>query len=211
MCSTTALASPYIGIQYGMGNVSTDETVVFDDKVTLTPDGSTDTLGVFIGYRFNDKFALEIGYSNYQVDQSRDKFNGIVKHQFPGSVTPLDAVHETEWDAEMEANQWSIMPTYSHALNDKWEVIVGVGLTYSQYSFSGHSADEFEAVINDDIEQTVLRSVADNVNKSAVGGIGKIGVNYFILPPWQVGLSAQYQVDSITSVAQLALTTSYHF
>lgn len=210
LCSSSALAAPYVGVQYGIANVSTDETMVFvDDQVSLTPDSSSETFGAFVGYHISDTFALEFGYNHYQVDQSKEIFNGIVSHNFGGQT--LDALHETEWDADMVSDQLYIMPTWSHTMNDKWQLTLGLGLTYSQYRFDGHSTNEFEAIINDDIEQSVLRSTLGESKADALGGIAKVGVNYFIVPQWQVGLSAHYQADNIASVTQLALATSYHF
>ena len=216
MCSTTVFAGPYIGVQYGTSNIDTNEKITFEEPllpqdVSLTPDGNTGAASAFIGYQFNDKFSLELGYSDYRVDRSQEAFMGIVSYQFPTSGMELDARHETEWDAEMRAKQVYILPTYLHSFSDKWQLTLGLGLTYSEYSFSGHAMDEYEALIDDDIEHHVLRSSLNSTSKNAIGGVGKIGIGYFIFPSWKVGLSAQYQADEIASAAQLALSTSYHF
>lgn len=199
--STTVLAAPYVGLEYGVTNMNHDYSTTFSqDNVTLTPDDSSSAFGGFVGYRFND-FGLELGYKKFESDNSRSEYKGIVGQEH----------HEREWDADLDASQFTFKPVYFYNINDKLQLKTGLGLTYTQYKYNSSSQDEFENVLNDDIERTVGRPGGESKKDDVWGGIASVGLEYMVIPNLALGASASYQVDSVANSTSFMLSSAYYF
>ncbi len=101
---------------------------------------------VFVGYTFNDSWALELGYSQYELDDSRSNDLGVV------SVNGQDYWQEMDWDSSIKAKQISFAPVYTYAMDDKWSLKFKAGVTYTQYESKAGKYEELELLINDDVE-----------------------------------------------------------
>ena len=199
--STTVLAAPYVGLEYGVTNMNHDYSTTFSqDNVTLTPDDSSSAFGGFVGYRFND-FGLELGYKKFESDNSRSEYKGIVGQEH----------HEREWDADLDASQFTFKPVYFYNINEKLQLKTGLGLTYTQYKYNSSSQDEFENVLNDDIERTVGRPGGESKKDDVWGGIASVGLEYMVIPNLALGASASYQVDSVANSTSFMLSSAYYF
>ena len=199
--STATVAAPYIGLEYGVTNMSHDYSSTFSqDNVTLTPDDSSSAFGGFVGYRFND-FGLELGYKKFESDDSRSEYKGTVNQEH----------HEREWDADLDASQFTFKPVYFYSINDKLQLKTGLGLTYTQYKYNSSSQDEFENVLNDDIERTVGRPGGESKKDDVWGGIASVGIEYMVIPNLALGASASYQADSVANSTSFMLSSAYYF
>lgn len=199
--STATIAAPYVGLEYGVTNMSHDYSTTFSqDNVTLTPDDSSSAFGGFVGYRFND-FGLELGYKTFESDDSRSEYKGIVGQEH----------HEREWDADLDASQFTFKPVYFYNINDKLQLKTGLGLTYTQYKYNSSSQDEYENVLNDDIERTVGRLGGESQKDDVWGGIASVGLEYMVIPNLALGASASYQVDSVANSTSFMLSSAYYF
>ena len=92
--STSVFAAPYVGLEYGVTNMSHDYSTTFSDNVSLTPDDSSSAFGGFVGYRFN-KFGLELGYKKFESDDSRSK---TLNYNPPVET-------EREWNADLDRSE----------------------------------------------------------------------------------------------------------
>lgn len=199
--STATIAAPYVGLEYGVTNMSHDYSTTFSqDNVTLTPDDSSSAFGGFVGYRFND-FGLELGYKTFESDDSRSEYKGIAGQEH----------HEREWDADLDASQFTFKPVYFYNINDKLQLKTGLGLTYTQYKYNSSSQDEYENVLNDDIERTVGRLGGESQKDDVWGGIASVGLEYMVIPNLALGASASYQVDSVANSTSFMLSSAYYF
>ncbi|WP_375321100.1 AcfA family outer membrane beta-barrel protein [Aliivibrio logei] len=201
--STTVFAAPYVGLEYGVTNMSHDYSTTFSDNVSLTPDDSNSAFGGFVGYRFNE-FGLELGYKKFESDDSRSVM-----------ITPSDQAgftQEREWDADLDASQFTFKPVYFYNINEKLQLKTGLGLTYTQYKYNSSSQDEFENILNDDIENTKPRNTGGESQKDDVwGGIASVGIEYMVIPNLALGASASYQADSIANATSFMLSSAYYF
>ena len=199
--STATIAAPYVGLEYGVTNMSHDYSTTFSqDNVTLTPDDSSSAFGGFVGYRFND-FGLELGYKTFESDDSRSEYKGIVGQEH----------NEREWDADLDASQFIFKPVYFYNINDKLQLKTGLGLTYTQYKYNSSSQDEYENVLNDDIERTVGRLGGESQKDDVWGGIASVGLEYMVIPNLALGASASYQVDSVANSTSFMLSSACYF
>lgn len=77
-CSVSVSAAPYVGLEYGLGTTDHDLEPHFSaDNVTLNPELEDGIFSGFVGYAFNDNWALELGYSQFDLDDSHSKNLGI--------------------------------------------------------------------------------------------------------------------------------------
>ncbi|MCF1428153.1 MAG: AcfA family outer membrane beta-barrel protein [Shewanella sp.] len=208
----TSNSGIYTGLEYGISSVDQDYHTNFPkDKVNVKPGGGTDIGGAFIGYRFENNLGVEFGYNQYKAKDSFGKNMGVVEHLFTESGSALQANQERSWDANTTAHQYSVKPVYFMPLTDKFTLKAGLGLVLTHYSYHSGSEDEFEAVGNDDLEQTISREGGEHHTENAVGGIASVGLNYNVYKGLDLGVSAQYQIDHVANVSELLLSATYQF
>ena len=203
MLSSSAFAAPYVGLEYGVTSMDSKYTTNFaGDAVSLNPNEASDSFGGFIGYRF-DSVGFELGYKQYEADDSRSI------HIYP-STTPGFS-QEREWNADVDAKQLTFKPVYFYSINEKLQLKTGLGLTYTQYKYNSSSHDEFEMILNDDVEHNVARNGGEVRKDNVFGAIASVGLEYKVIQNLAVGASASYQVDSMASASSFMLTSSYCF
>ncbi|MUH98123.1 AcfA family outer membrane beta-barrel protein [Aliivibrio fischeri] len=199
--STATIAAPYVGLEYGLTNMSHDYSTTFsNDNVSLTPDDSSSAFGGFVGYRFNE-FGLELGYKKFESDDSRSQ---MLVSDKPGYTK------EREWDADLDATQFTFKPVYFYNINEKVQLKTGLGLTYTQYKFDSSANTEYENDLTDH-EFTQDYVAGDSKSESVFGGIASVGIEYMVIPNLALGASASYQVDSIANSTSFMLSSAYYF
>ena len=198
--STATIAAPYVGLEYGLTNMSHDYSTTFsNDNVSLTPDDSSSAFGGFVGYRFNE-FGLELGYKKFESDDSQNK---VLSYAYPVET-------EREWDADLDATQFTFKPVYFYNINEKVQLKTGLGLTYTQYKFDSSANTEYENDLTDH-EYTTDYVAGDSKSESVFGGIASVGIEYMVIPNLALGASASYQVDSIANSTSFMLSSAYYF
>jgi accessory colonization factor AcfA len=203
MLSSSAFAAPYVGLEYGVTSMDSKYTTNFTgDAVSLNPNEASDSFGGFIGYRF-DSVGFELGYKQYEADESRSI------HIYP-STTPGFS-QEREWNADVDAKQLTFKPVYFYSINEKLQLKTGLGLTYTQYKYNSSSHDEFEMILNDDVEHNVARNGGEVRKDNVFGAIASVGLEYKVIQNLAVGASASYQIDSMASASSFMLTSAYYF
>ncbi|MGR5130806.1 AcfA family outer membrane beta-barrel protein [Vibrio alfacsensis] len=203
--SFSVSAAPYVGLEYGFGTTDHDiETSFKADGVTLNPELEDGIFGGFVGYSLNDSWAVELGYSQFDLDDSRSKNLGIV------DIDGQNYHHEMDWDSSIKAKQITFAPVFSHALNDKWTTKFKAGLSYTQYESKASKHEEHELVSNDDVEMgsTLFHSSEKN---NELGAMFSVGAEYKILPQLTIGANAKYQLDSYANTASINLGSTYYF
>lgn len=193
-----AFANPYLGLEYGMLHTDHDfEPTVNGEQ--LNPESNDAVLGGYLGYKFNDNWGLELGYRQFDMDDSK------------GNETQ-DATYEYEqdWDADIKAKQFTLMPMYFHNFNDKWTMKAGAGVTYTQYDYSSSYKAEQEEHLTD-IDTVTDYQKGPSGSSNEFGGIASIGIEYAIVSGFTVGANAKYQIDSYANAATFSLTTAYYF
>ncbi len=203
MLSSSAFAAPYVGLEYGVTSMDSKYTTNFaGDAVSLNPNEASDSFGGFIGYRF-DSVGFELGYKQYEADDSRSI------HIYPSTTSGFS--QEREWNADVDAKQLTFKPVYFYSINEKLQLKTGLGLTYTQYKYNSSSHDEFEMILNDDVEHNVARNGGEARKDNVFGAIASVGLEYKVIQNLAVGASASYQVDSMASASSFMLTSSYYF
>lgn len=203
--SLSVAAAPYVGLEYGFGSTDHDfETSFQADGVNLNPELEDGILGGFVGYSINESWAIELGYSQFELDDERSKNLGIV------DINGQMYQHEMEWDSSIKAKQITLAPVFSYAVNDKWTTKMKAGVTYTQYESTARKSEEHELVINDDVElnNTLFHRSEKN---DEFGAMVSIGAEYEIASGFTVGANAKYQLDSYTNTASLNVSSTYYF
>lgn len=191
-------ANPYIGLEYGMATTDHDFEPVVNGQ-QLNPESDEGMFGAFVGYQFNNNWGLELGYRQFDMDDSKST-----------EVVEGGLEKESEWDADISAKQFTLMPIYTHSFNDQWSLKAGAGITYTQYDFNSSYSYE-EEVIATDVDQNYQRTAGPSGSSNEFGGIASIGVEYAIIPAFTVGANAKYQADSYANTATFSVMTAYYF
>ncbi|MHC0045172.1 AcfA family outer membrane beta-barrel protein [Vibrio campbellii] len=203
--SFSVAAAPYVGLEYGFGTTDHDFETSFEaDGVNLNPEQEDGIFGGFVGYSINDSWAVELGYSQFELDDSRSKNLGIE------NIDGKDYHREMEWDSSIKAKQITLAPVFSYALNDKWTTKVKAGLSYTQYESKAGKYEEHELVSNDDVEmsKTLFHSTEKN---NELGAVFSVGAEYKIFPQLTIGANAKYQLDSYANTASINVGSTYYF
>ncbi|MEZ8862914.1 AcfA family outer membrane beta-barrel protein [Vibrio sp. 10N.247.311.51] len=191
-------SGPYLGLEYGLTYSDHDFEPVINGK-QLNPESDGAVLGGFIGYKFENSWAVELGYSQFELDDSY-------------SIETQDASYEYEkdWDADIEAKQFTLIPMYFHDLNEKWSMKGGIGLSYTKYEYgSSYKAEQEEHISG--IEQVTDYQKGPTGSSHELGGIASIGIDYTLMSNLTFGASAKYQIDNYANTATFNLMTAYYF
>ena len=189
-------AAPYVGLQYGVASVNHDFSTTFkSDAVTLTPDSSSSFIGGFVGYRA-DNLGLELSYKKLSGDDSHNQ--------------QLSTTEENEWDATYDASQISLKPVLFMPLTEQLTLKTGLGVSYTQYDYSAAGTYEKEIPGDDNDIETPLAG-GDHSSESAFGATASIGLDYALQQHLNLGLAAEYTVDSVASNSAIMVSASYQF
>jgi len=196
-----AVSAPYVGLEFGSTFVSGDiENEFSGGNVNLNPNSSDTSISAFVGYQFNKSWALELGYRQFELDDS-----------FSTETFESDTVYlEEEWEESIEAQQLTLMPVYSYHLNEKWKLKSGLGVTYTQYEQTASYSTEKETIFDHDIPGSET-SLEERGELQQWGGIAMVGVEYNIFSNLTVGAAAKYHADSYAQALSVNISTSYSF
>ncbi|EOW9459875.1 AcfA family outer membrane beta-barrel protein [Vibrio cholerae] len=207
LISYCAYSNTYIGIEYGYGAVNHDYKVNYiQDGVSLDPDISNGKVSLFGGYQFTEQFSLEFGYSFFKFEDDYSRTIGTI------SDSGRDYIHEREWDARVNADQFYIAPAFSFYFDGqkKWKANIKTGVTYTQYHSKSMSYDQYEYILNDDIEFMINRHSNERKNNE-IGFLIGAGVDYNIYDNLWLGLSISYQIDEFSDSTLAGVSAYYRF
>jgi accessory colonization factor AcfA len=202
--SFSAISAPYIGVEYGIGSTSHNYQQHFiSPSIKLDPSLDDGVLSGFIGYSLTPSWAVEFGYSQFDLNDDRSQYTGA------GSDATGNYTTENEWNASIKAKQFSLAPVYTHVLNEKWLSKVKMGITYTQYDITNSTGWEKE-YHREDIE---ISGTNDSHSSSSnkLGGFISIGAEYKVIPQLTIGANAKYQIDSFANTASVNLGSTYYF
>ncbi|WP_318468374.1 AcfA family outer membrane beta-barrel protein [Photobacterium leiognathi] len=203
LLSGSVSATPYMGLEYGATSVKHDyQTHFSEDKKTVVPSKSASVLGGFIGYKTENNYGLELGYKQFGLDAESSQ---LLQSDKPGFVL------EREWESDLSVKQISLKPVYFYSLSENIQFKSGLGLTYSHYEYNSSSYDEYEHVLNDDIEINLPRSGGESKKDSAFGLVASVGVDYNFYRNIHIGAVMEYYVDNIANGGNITVNTSYFF
>ena len=203
--SFSVTAAPYVGLEYGFGATNHNfETSFKNEGVNLNPKMKDGIFGGFVGYSINDTWALELGYHQFELEDSQSQPQGIA------NIGGQNYHEKLEWDSSVKAKQMSLAPVFNYALSEKWTAKAKAGLTYTQYESKASKSREYEHVFNDDIEMS--KNLFHRSEKSnEFGAMVAVGAEYEIFPQLTVGANAKYQLDSYANTASINVGSTYYF
>ncbi|PSV57340.1 AcfA family outer membrane beta-barrel protein [Photobacterium sp. GB-3] len=201
--SGSAVATPYMGLEYGAASVKHDYQTHFraDNKTVVASDSSS-VFGGFIGYKTENNYGLELSYKQFDLDGDSSQ---LLLSDKPGFIL------EREWESDLSVKQISLKPVVFYSLSENIQLKGGLGLTYSHYKYTSSSHDEYEHVLNDDIEINLPRSGGESKKDSALGIVASVGVDYNLYRNIHIGAAMEYYVDSIANGGNITVNTSYFF
>lgn len=201
--SFSALSNAYVGLEYGLASTNHDGQSRFTSspEVILDPSNEDGILGGFVGYSLSPKWAIELGYNQFDLDADNSRF---VKYD---ATTQIKT--EEEWNAKVKAKQFTLAPVYTHTLNEKWQAKFKAGLTYTQYDVSGSHYLEDENQLTDVEIITPKSGYSSSFNE--IGGLISVGTEYEVYPHLAVGANIKYQFDSFANTVAFNIGTTYYF
>ncbi|ENH7393907.1 AcfA family outer membrane beta-barrel protein [Vibrio vulnificus] len=201
--SFSAISSPYIGLEYGLGSTRHDDQSRFTSspEVKLNPSNEDGILGGFIGYSLSSQWAIELGYNQFDLEADRSRF---VKFDPTTHVKT-----EEEWHSRIKAKQFTFAPVYTYTLSERWQAKFKAGLTYTQYDVSGSHYLEDENELTD-VETITPKSSYANLSNE-FGGLLSVGTEYEVYSQLMVGVNIKYQFDSFANTASFNIGSTYYF
>jgi len=200
--SFSAVSAPYIGLEYGFGSTSHDTQSNFTSSpVTLEPSNEDGILSGFVGYSLTPSWAIEFGYSQFELDDDRSLF---VKYD-PATYIKT----EEEWNSKVKAKKFTLAPVYTYTLSEKWQAKFKAGLTYTQYGVSASHYLEHENELTD-VEAITPKSSYSNTSNE-IGGLASVGTEYEVYSQLTVGANVKYQFDSFANTVSFNIGSTYYF
>ncbi|WP_146490687.1 AcfA family outer membrane beta-barrel protein [Vibrio sp. T20] len=198
---TVALANPYVSLNYGFNN--TDQAISTPSNLVpmATTDEDSASFGGAVGYKFNESWALELGYRHFSNEGESELY-----------ITDTELYEESiEASSEINVHQLTLKPIYSFHLTEKLDFKLGAGVSLTQYQYSSkvvHETDEEK--FPEDIETSaVLHN--ENSEEWIVGGIASLGLAYNFTNHFALGAEVSYQADEKAQNINAGINASYTF
>jgi hypothetical protein len=194
--STATLAGPYVGVGYQAGASRVEQDSLKNPVVDGRPldqSGSESSGGgrLLAGYRFNDRWALELSLEQPSLETSIEE---------PVGSTGDDE----EWESSIDASHIALAPVYQHRLAERFELRLSAGVLYGDYDLErSHWID-----VDNGPDQLVF---SEKDSKSEVGGM--VGVGAAWQTPWKFDVLGEviHQRTSVLSNTGFALSAVYRF
>lgn len=194
--STATLAGPYVGIGYQAGASRVEQDSLRDPVVDGRPldqsDNESSSGGrLLAGYRFNDRWALELSFQQPSLETS-------IEEPVAGSGD------DEEWESSIDASHFALAPVFQHRLAERFELRLSAGLLYGDYDLErSHWIDV------DNGPDQLLFSEKDS--RSEFGGMAGVGAAW--QTPWKFDVLGEviYQRTKVLSNTAFALSAVYRF
>ncbi len=194
LASSVAAAGPYVGVGYQAGEARLEQSdlrapLIGGRTLDLGGSQSSSDFAALAGYQFDDRWALELGW--LQVDVEDD-------------FEVRGATQDEEWDASVNGDHFTLAPVYRHALGEKLSLRASAGVVYGRYDIGqSHVID-----VENGPDQTLSRV---SRSESEFGGAASLGFEY--TTPWKVGVigEVKYQHTKVLSNTGVALNLVYRF
>lgn len=198
--SFSAISAPYIGLEYGFSSTEHEIQSNFKDTaIQLEPKSDEGILNGFVGYNFNDAWGIELGYSQYKLEDSRTQLiNATTEYK-----------EEREWQSHIKANQISIAPVFTHNISDRWLAKIKAGLTYTMYDYGSSQSLEKEFHLTDHEVNQIEDSHSNSTNE--IGGLISLGTEFKVINNLTIGMNLKYQFDNTANTASVNLGSTYYF
>jgi opacity protein-like surface antigen len=172
----------------GYAKLSVDDfTQVTSYGETLRTTDGDDTVGFVrgeLGYRFNPRWDLALGYTDYGT--------GEVQVSYPGypnilSILPMPAYSKNVM--KYDATRIALIPSYRHALGEKLSLRVRAGVTYDETN--AHFETTYYQVFSGPPPGTFSKTFSEEKNESW-NYLLSIGAEYAITRHLSIGVTATY-------------------
>ncbi len=207
LCSLSVSAAPYLGAEYNFPIMSKENVFKFETgDPELVPVKEDAHLDFYMGYQITDVWGVELGYSQFSMEDLQSKYLG---QQLISGVAYREYL---DWDSKVKAQQISLAPVYRFNLTEKFKLNFKMGLTYTKYENESNKSNRKDAVLSslhDNLPSEMLYSNSGEF--SEIGLLTSIGVDYFIFNNFALGTNVKYHQDSYMHTANVNVSASYHF
>lgn len=193
-------AKSYVNLGYGVSAPSTDQQLTFTgtENVSISPDTSDSIWSITLGYDTGNNTTIEMAYS---------QFNGDTELEKPATVSG-GLVTSHDYQVNMKAKQFSMTPVYHKSLSNKINIKGGMGVTYTDYEFSGSTSRE----INGNDAGPIPGVVVPAPRSDKKWGVNAtVGADYSLLEGVTIGVQANYSYDSVASHKSVLGTVGFRF
>lgn len=198
--SFSALAKPYIELNYGYSNLSHDLIANYpEDNVRLVPSNSSDAYGITVGFQIDKTMGLEFSYSRSQHDSETSKLISSV-----GGVITKD-----DYDVTLKANTFSLGPVYRLQLAERLFAKGKIAATYTQYDVTTDKSRDVETLATDTEVNTLLSR--KGYHKKKYGVLVGVGLDYRLFHNLYIGGFTSFKYDNNLDAIQLVGTLGYRF
>lgn len=191
-----AWGGPYVGVGYQAGVSRVERNSLRNPDVdgrTLDQSDheSSSSPRLLAGYRFNDRWALELTVQRPGLETS-------IEERVEGTGD------DEEWESSIDGTHVTLAPVFLHPLGERVELRLTAGLLYGDYDLDRtHSLD-----VDNGPDQTIARATDSTSKLGAV-----VGAGVSVRTPWQFDVVAEalHQRTRILSNSTLSLSAVYRF
>jgi opacity protein-like surface antigen len=147
-----------------------------DDSVTFA--------SVEVGCRFNDNWAVGLGYSDYgtaEIQMSFPKYLGYA------SILPFPDYSRNI--LLYDSQQLELVPTYSHALGKRWILHARAGVTYRETK--AHFETTYRTFLSGPPSGVVSETFPEE-KTSTWSYLASVGVEFAVTPRFSIGVMGTY-------------------
>ena len=194
LASSMAAAGPYVGVGYFAGEAKLEQRelrapAIGGRELDLGGSQSASDFTALAGYQFTDRWALELSWQRFDVEDDFE-VRGITQDE--------------EWDASVEGSHFTLAPVYRLPLTERLGFRASAGVVYGRYDIDrSHVID-----VENGPDQTLSRVAG---SESEFGGAVGVGLEYST--PWKLDVIGElkYQRTKVISNSGVAVNLVYRF
>ncbi|MBR7888459.1 outer membrane beta-barrel protein [Marinomonas sp. A79] len=193
-CCSTVYAQPYIGVELFKASTSTDKS----EYENITVDGQNLSLGddseggnrLLIGYQFDNRFGVELGYTHFGREAERER--------------QLSYLQEEEWNADLDIEQLELLLTYTLLITTDLHLQLAGGMVWHKADLDySHQYD------NENAPDQILSSGGSS--DKAQGVSARLALQYNVYKSFAFTGGYQYSTSELIDSSALFAGVHYQF
>ncbi|MGO3408946.1 outer membrane beta-barrel protein [Marinomonas sp.] len=193
-CCSSVSAQPYIGVELLKANTSTDiseyENIKVDGQDLSLGDDSEGGNRLFVGYQFDNRFGVELGYTQFSREAERE-----IQRSY---------LQEEEWNANLDIVQLELLLTYTFLFTTDLHLQLAGGMVWHKADLNySHQYD------NENSPDETLNSGGTDDKDQGVSA--RLALQYNVFDSFVLSGGYQYSTSDLIDSSALFAGIQYQF
>lgn len=156
---------------------------------STSEDDSVSFASLEAGWRFNEKWAVGLGYADYGTAEIQVSFP-----KYPGWASILPFPDYSRNVLIYDSQQFELVPAYSHALGERWTLHARAGVTYRETK--AHFETTYRQLLSGPPSGTASETFPEEKTTSW-SYLLSLGIEFAVTPRFSIGILGTYSPSTM--------------